>query len=128
MGIKLESLPLELQKKVLLQLAADDAKISKYRAVKTTLNGVKFDSRAEAKRYATLKLWERAGEISNLRLQPEYPFYVNDQKVFTYRADFSYTQNGATIVEDVKGFKTTVYRLKKKIIEAFYGIAIQEIK
>jgi hypothetical protein len=128
MGIKLESLPLELQKKILLQLGIDDAKKSKYNAEKATLDNVKFDSRAEAKRYATLKLWERAGQISNLRLQPEYPFYVNDQKVFTYRADFSYTQNNSIIVEDVKGFKTPVYRLKKKIIEAFYGIQINEVK
>jgi hypothetical protein len=112
-------------------------KASKYGNKRVEVDGITFDSQAETKRYAELKLLEKAGQISGLRLQPRFPFYYQPAKgmtselIFTYVADFSYVDNvpphPMTVVEDVKGFRTPLYRLKKKLIEAQYGIAIIEI-
>jgi hypothetical protein len=110
-------------------------KASKYGNKRVEVDGITFDSQAEAKRYAELKLLEKAGQISDLKLQPRFPFYYQtgwtSELMFTYVADFSYVDNvpphPMTVVEDVKGFRTPLYRLKKKLIEAQYGIAITEI-
>lgn len=67
-----------------------------------------------------------AGEISDLELQPKYPIHINGIHCFTYVADFRYVEAGKTITEDVKGMKTPVYRLKKRCVEASYGIQITE--
>lgn len=101
---------------------------NKYNAAKTTIDGIEFASKREAKRYSDLKLLQRAGEISNLELQPSFPITINGQKVCTYKADFQYMTPNGMIVEDVKGFKTPAYRLKKKLVEAVYqGVKITEI-
>lgn len=107
---------------------------SKYRNVKSVVDGITFDSKAEAKRYMELKLLERAGEIENLTLQPKFDCIIDAKKVCSYRADFSYftrTPSGLgekRVVEDVKGYKTSVYKLKKKLVEALYpGVTITEI-
>lgn len=102
--------------------------MTKYRAVKTEVDGIIFASKKEANRYCELKLLERAGEISNLKLQPEYLIIVNGQEVCKYKADFSYRDEKTVtqVVEDTKGFKTPVYRLKKKLMKACYGIEIFE--
>ena len=107
--------------------------MSKYYSVKTTIDGIPFDSKKEANRYCELKLLERAGEISGLELQPTFelqPKYkINGRNVrsLTYRADFAYLEKGQRVVEDVKGFRTEVYRLKKKLFEYKYGIEIREV-
>lgn len=100
--------------------------MSKYHAVKTTIDGIVFDSKAEAARYNTLKLLERNGDIKLLAIHPQFILNVNGQKIGKYIADFSYYENGKHIVEDVKGVKTPVYRLKKKLVKALYGIDILE--
>ena len=93
-----------------------EIKRSKYHAVKTVLDDVKFDSKKEAKRYIQLKQMERAGLIENLQLQ--VPFVLVDKSCYgreiKYIADFVYVENDVEIVEDVKGVKTPVYRLKKR--------------
>jgi len=99
---------------------------NKYRAKKTTVDGIKFDSKKEAARYRDLKLLEKAGEITDLELQPKYDLIVNDTKCGFYKADFRYIENGKEVVEDVKGMKTPVYNIKKKLIKAIYGIIIFE--
>ena len=108
--------------------------MSKYGNNKTIVNGYEFDSKKEAKRYYELLKLERAGEIKSLRLQPEYeliPRFRKANKTFrrtVYIADFEYVENGQTIVEDVKGFKTDVYKLKKKLFEYKYpDLKIKEI-
>ncbi len=102
---------------------------SKYRAVKTEVDGITFDSKREAARYMELVLLERAGEISRLELQPKYDCVVNGHKICTYKADFRYFSAEGSVVEDVKGVKTPVYRLKKKLVEALYpGVTVQEVK
>jgi hypothetical protein len=101
--------------------------MSKYGAVKTEIDGLVFASKREARRYSELKLAERSGDISNLELQPKFPLIVNGKKVATYIADFRYTENGNVVVEDVKGVRTAIYRLKKKMVKALYGIEIVEV-
>lgn len=102
---------------------------SKYNAVKTLVDGIKFDSRKEAKRYQELKLLERVGAIKELELQPRFLLQdkftldgVTHRKI-EYVADFKFWDNGrrSWIVEDVKGVKTEVYKLKKKLFLKKYG-------
>ena len=99
---------------------------NKYGAIKTTINGIKFDSKKEGRRYSALRLLEKTGKISDLSLQPKFDLMVNCVKVGFYKADFKYTQDGREVIEDVKGMKTPVYNLKKRMIKAIYGIEIFE--
>lgn len=106
---------------------------SKYGNRRVEADGVSFASAKEARRYGELKLLERAGEIAELRLQPRFPLIVNGVKVCTYVADFSYhpTFRGAVMaqqtIEDVKGFKTDVYKLKAKLFHALHGFPVTEV-
>lgn len=106
--------------------------MSKYRAIPTEVDGVRFASKAEARRYGQLKLLQASGEIRDLALQPRYPLAVKGQKVATYIADFAYTDRltGKFIVEDVKSAPTAtpLYKLKKKLVKAIYGIDIMEVR
>lgn len=96
---------------------------SKYRARRTTLDGIEFASAKEARHYAELKLRERAGEIRDLVLQPVFELqegFIFDGKSVrpvTYRADFQYfdVKLKKDVVVDVKGFKTPEYKLKRKL-------------
>lgn len=106
----------------------------KYGNRKTIIDGIKFDSKAEAERYKELRIMERAGIITDLKCQPKFqliPTFVKDGKTFrgiTYIADFRYTQDGRTVVEDVKGYKTEVYKLKRKLFEFYYSdLKLEEI-
>ena len=100
---------------------------SKYSNKKTVIDGVTFDSKKEASRYLDLRLLEQFNKIKNLELQPKYSFEMNGVKICTYRADFRYIdKDGNEIIEDVKGYKTSMYRLKKKLMRAFYGIDVKE--
>lgn len=107
---------------------------SKYHATKTVIDGITFDSEREAKRYQELKLLERAGAIRDLKRQVRYeivPAFDVDGKHYraiTYIADFVYTdcETGKEIVEDVKGVRTDVYRLKAKLFAHKFGVAILE--
>jgi len=100
----------------------------KYRNIKTEVDGIIFDSKAEARRYGQLRLLEKANEISDLRLQYPFECKINEKKICTYRADFDYFEGDQWVVEDVKGFRTQVYRLKKRLVEALYGVEIREVK
>lgn len=102
--------------------------MNKYRNIKARVDGIEFDSRKEANRYCELKLMERAKIISNLELQPKFQIRINATTVCTYIADFRYMDtDGKTVVEDVKGVKTAVYRLKKKLVKAVYEVDIVEV-
>lgn len=106
----------------------------KYRAQATEVDGIRFSSKAEAARFLELKLLEKAGEVRELELQPRFTLCapVGHSRVPTrvcdYVADFRYREGprGMLVIEDVKGMKTPVYRLKKKWFEAQYGIEIRE--
>lgn len=99
---------------------------NKYGNKKTVLDGHTFDSKKEAKRYSELKLLERAKEITDLQLQVRYPLMVGGKLICTYVADFCYTSGGKKYVEDVKGVRTEVYKLKRKLMLAIHGIEIKE--
>ena len=108
--------------------------MSKYRAKKTEIDGIKFDSKKEAKRYIVLKALESKGEIENLTLQPKFLLQEGFRKngkayrKIEYVADFMYEQDGKLIIEDVKGIKTDVYKLKQKLFEKRYqDLTIKEI-
>jgi hypothetical protein len=111
------------------------ARRSKYRAVKETVDGITFDSKAEARRYGELRVLEKGGAIRDLRLQPEFtlcPWMTDHSDIVPlgkYRGDFAYEMpDGSVVVEDVKGFSTPLYRWKKKHVEAQYGITVREIR
>ncbi len=117
----------------------------KYRNHKTTLDGIPFDSRKEANRYAELRMMEKAGLIKNLQMQVKYVLIPEQREPDTvgarggihkgrlierecaYIADFVYEENGKTVVEDTKGFRTKDYIIKRKLMLERYGIRINEI-
>lgn len=106
---------------------------SKYKAKGTWIDGIYFPSKAEAERWLQLLDLERDGTIEKLERQPAYPIRINNKLICKYIADFRYDivdDRGAvlrTVVEDVKGMMTPVYKLKRKMVEASYGFAIVEI-
>ena len=118
----------------------------KYGSKKVTYDGIVFDSKKEARRYCELKLLERAGKIKNLELQKAFELIPAQRehdaigkrggiikgKVIEnsvkYVADFVYTdENGKTVVEDTKGFRTKDYIIKRKLMLYVHGIKIKEI-
>ena len=103
--------------------------MGKYKNVKTTIDGITFDSKKESARYAELKLLARSGLIQNLRLQVPFELIPKQdgERAVKYIADFVYTENGETVVEDVKGVRTDVYRLKKKLMLKVHGLRIKEV-
>jgi hypothetical protein len=104
----------------------------KYHAKGCKVDGISFPSRKEANRYGELKILERGGVIKNLDVDAHAPIIlelqVNGIHVTNYRPDFKYwhVEHGRMIYEDVKGFATDVYRLKKKLVRACLGIEITE--
>lgn len=127
---------------------------SKYGNRETAADGITFDSTKEARRYWELKMMERAGRISDLRRQVAYVLIPTQraegtevykrgpnkgqrkpgevlEKECRYVADFVYTRDGKTIVEDVKGYKQggayKVFVIKRKLMLERYGIQIQEV-
>lgn len=103
---------------------------TKYRAVRTTIDGLTFDSKAEARVYQQLRVRERLGEIVRLECQVRFPLVVNGEKVMTWVADFVYADaaTGELHTVDVKGFRTRDYIGKSKLFRACYGWPIEEIQ
>ena len=103
-----------------------------------------FDSKEEYKRYCELSLLEKAGEITDLDRQVKFVLipaqYEPDiigprggvrrgkllEREISYIADFTYKENGKSIVEDSKGFQTPEYKMKRKMMLYFHGIRIKE--
>lgn len=98
----------------------------KYRNIPITVDGIKFDSKAEYKRFVELELLQKAGKISNLQMQKDFelqPSFQDNQgekrRSIKYIADFVYKENGAIIVEDLKSkitAKDSTYKIKKKML------------
>lgn len=114
---------------------------SKYRAVRTTVNGWTFASKAEARRYSELLLLGAAGEIRNLEMQPRFPLKSNGEVIGFYIGDFRFEERFESefapgtywrdVVEDVKSPASAglaVYRLKRKLVESQHGIVIREVR
>jgi hypothetical protein len=112
---------------MLAQLGEKEAKPkrrSKYGAQRTQVDGVWFDSKREARRYIALKMFHKAGNVAWFCLQPRFilPGPVE------YRADFLVKWlSGRVTVEDAKGVRTKTYRLKKRQVQAIYGVEIKEV-
>ena len=112
-----------------------DQKKNKYNNTKVEYKGIKFDSIKEMKHYQLLEYLQKIGEIKELKLQVPYeliPKYkINNKTVrkTTYIADFTYitTKDDKLHIVDTKGFKTDVYRLKKKLFEYKYGVEVEEV-
>lgn len=100
----------------------------KYHNSKTVIDGIRFDSKKEAKRYLELKILEKAGVIKELKRQ--VPYILIDKSCYGRAikcvADFVYLENGQLVVEDVKGVRTPVYKLKKRLMAEVYGIEVKE--
>lgn len=122
--------------------------MNKYKAQKSTVNGITFDSRKEARRYSELLLLQSAGVIRDLQMQVKYELIpaqyetyerysirgkrLQDgqrlvEKACEYRADFVYYEDGKLVVEDVKGFRTKDFIIKRKLMLHKYGIKIREV-
>lgn len=105
---------------------------SKYHAKKTVVDGITFDSKREADRYLVLKSMEEDGTIEDLRRQVRYelvPAFDVDGRHYRpvyYVADFVYVEDGKEVIEDVKGMRTDVYKLKSKLFARRYGKVIRE--
>jgi hypothetical protein len=122
---------------------------NKYHSSKCVVDGIVFDSRREARRYKELMLMQAAGQISRLQRQvkfvlipaqylPTGEFYKRGEKKgqpklkqveqeCAYIADFVYTENGETVVEDTKGMRTRDYIIKRKLMLWVHGIKIREV-
>lgn len=107
---------------------------SKYNACRTVVDNITFHSAKEAKRYSELTLLEKAGEITELQLQPIFTLYApsasGEDTVGKYIADFSYREKGTLyVVEDVKSpaTRTALYRWKVKHLRLQDGITVREV-
>ena len=107
----------------------------KYGNKKVVADGITFDSCKEWLRYTELQLALKSGLIDKLEVHPKFKLVVNGMKVCNFVADFSYLQvspsdgSNKVIVEDVKSkpTMTPVYRIKKKLVKALFGIDVEEI-
>jgi hypothetical protein len=118
--------------------------LAKYGNRKVVRDGKAFDSLKEARRFGELQLLQRAGKIQDLQTQVKFVLipaqYAPDtigvrggvkrgrllEREVSYIADFVYTQDGKTVVEDTKGFRTADYIIKRKMMLYFHGIQIKE--
>jgi hypothetical protein len=109
---------------------------TKYKAKPVTIDGIRFASQAEGRRYGVLKLLERAGQITDLELQPVFvlaagvkvPGELRKRPALRYVADFAYTDRyGLRVVEDCKGVETPVFRIKRHLL-ALQGIKVDVVK
>lgn len=111
-----------------------EGKMSKYHSRKTVLDGITFDSGAEASRWSQLRLMERANLIHDLERQVSFQLVPEETgpdgkrlRPMRYVADFVYKDaEGKVHVEDVKGVRTEAYKIKKRLMWHILGIAVEE--
>lgn len=108
---------------------------SKYKAIKTIVDGITFDSKKEALRYQELKLLQRAGLIKSFSCQPEFILHDGYKRSdgkrirsIRYVADFLVNYpDGRVDIEDVKGIETPLFKIKRKLLEAKYDLILKII-
>ncbi len=97
----------------------------KFNAVQTIVDSIKFPSKSEARRYKELKKLQFSNHIIFFLRQPMFDLPGG----VTYRADFIiFWSDGNVTIEDVKGFETSEFKLKKKMVEELYPINIEVVK
>ena len=107
--------------------------MSKYGNKRTVVDGITFDSNAEARRWSYLRLMEKAGEISGLERQVSFALVegvrfageARKRPAIRYVADFTYVENSRLVIEDVKGVETPEFRLKRHLMLALHGREIR---
>lgn len=110
-------------------LANQKAAPGKYGNKRVREDGHTFGSKGEHVRYCELKLIQRSGAISELRVHTRWPLEVNGRRIGSYEDDFNYRENGRLIIEDTKGFVREDYRLKRELMIALYPDAeFRELK
>lgn len=133
--VRLDHLPKHLRDQIRAKLAeagpSRERKPNKYGALPTELDGYTFASRKEARYYEELRQRERAGEVTDIVLQPRYDIIIKGVYVGRMTLDFAYRDvlTGLTVIVDVKGGKATrteAYSLRKRVVEALHGIKIEE--
>lgn len=109
-------------------------KYKKYKNTKVKIDGITFDSIAEGERYKVLRLMEASGEIRELKIHEPFVLIgsvvINGRKIpsVKYVADFTYLDgSGKLVIEDVKGYLTPMYRLKRHMMKYLLSLDIIEI-
>lgn len=99
----------------------------KYGAQKTTVDGIRFDSKVEANAYLTLKALLAMGQIADLKLQPRFLLQEafrdgsgKTHRQIEYRGDFEFQRGEEHVVVEVKGFATEAWRIKEKLFRFKY--------
>lgn len=93
---------------------------NKFNAKPQVVDGVRFASKAEAKRDAELQLLAKAGAIQRLERQPRFVLRANGEKVCTYVADWRYFEGDLEVIEDKKGVQTRAFKIKFALAKALY--------
>ena len=146
MGIPIDQLPEHLARRIRQQIGKEQGSPppdkrsakpgGKYGAIKDRRGEIAFASKLEARRYDVLVLLLKSGEITDLKLQPEFTLieaYTKPDgervRAMRYRADFSYRENGVLVVEDVKSeaTRTRTYLDKRKLMREIHGIEVREV-
>lgn len=110
------------------KLLQKQGKPSKWRNKRCEYDGIKFQSHRERDRYIDLRVMERLGEISNLRLQVAFDLHVLGKRITEYRADFTYDdKDGEFTVEDAKGAPTPEFLIKEKWMLIEHGIEVKRV-
>jgi hypothetical protein len=112
-------------------LIAKKPKRSKYGNTKIVIDGIAFDSKAEGEYYRKLKIREKAGEVSGVEMQRSFALIgPSGLLIATYRCDFAFIDHSEDCrfrVIDVKGFETSVFKLKRKMMKALLGITVETV-
>lgn len=100
---------------------------NKFRNIPTEVDGIRFASKREAKRWSELLIMQRAGYLTDLQRQVRFPLDVNGIPICHYVADFTFQRNGQLVVEDSKGVRTPEFKLKAKLMKACHQIEVVEV-
>lgn len=134
--MRIKDLPEDIQKQLMKEFREENKRKGKYNNRKVTVDGITFDSQKECDHWFKLKARQKAHEIRNLNRQVTFELIPAQkegnrvvERACTYKADFVYIdcKTGETVVEDVKGVKTEVYKIKKKLMRWVHGITIKEV-
>ena len=112
----------------LFEKAKKPIRKGKYKSTRTKIDGIVFDSKKEANRYKELLTLRKAGEIGLLELQVAFELNQGGTHSVKYIADFVYLdcKTGLKVVEDTKGYRTAIYKKKKRLMKKVHGIIIKE--
>jgi hypothetical protein len=100
--------------------------MAKYKNRKVKIDNINFDSAAEGERYCQLKIMQQVGMITDLEVHPVYSLQTSftrdgrKERGINYEGDFRYVENGHVVVEDVKGMRLPVYKIKRLLFLAKY--------